>query len=215
MKSSVLWLLFAGLAVLLSTLLLRADEISDLDSPKYAIRVKAQKELESKMTFELYVKIRDSKKLSLSPEASRRLAAAMNKFLDKMKDEYHPDLKGYPDYPWICWEFEPDYKWNGVPKSDLINYYTGQAQELGIPNDSHPNWSDWRKATYLWLYARIYQRVDNLLVNVKSEKEFRQNMTEEMKTIDQDIQKMIKGDDDWWRARGVSNPLREAKKPDF
>lgn len=212
MKTS-LWITL--IAVLLPFAFVRADDslIEKLNDNDFFVREKAQKELTKKMDFKLYLELRNFKATDLE-EVCRRVEKAVvgyeDKFAQERVNDYRPDLQGYADYPWID-KLPHNYYWNGLGKWFIVSNYLYCAQKAGVVNDEYSKWPNHRKATELWLRARIKSEIRHCLRECKNEKDFRRLMGFKMKAIKEDIQLMIKEEDDWWEGK-EKNPLRAGTK---
>lgn len=188
------------------------DPIKQLGHPHFAVRDQAHKRLLREMDFSLYFYLKAIK--TTDPEVVYRRRLLMDAFEEKKAKYFRPeylgkvDLGGYPKIPWICQEFSSRYEWNGLNSYQITNHYVGKSRKLcDLPNSS-PDYHHHRVATELWLGDRIEAGIKNAVILANSETEFRCYMGDLMVQINEDVAKMIEGEDQWWRFHRFQNPLR-------
>ena len=179
--------------------------VKELGNDSYQVREKAQKELEKIIDFKVYKQLCGTKETD--PEILKRLRYIRNYCEAKLSSQYNVDLGGYPGYPFI--DSLPDgYKWLGLEKIDLIIIYTTVASLYGAPSDGSPYWTDYRKATELW----IKERIKRVIETAENEEEYREKMKEAMESIQKDVEVMIEGDYRYYESSQMENPFAQAHK---
>ena len=141
------------------------DLVKDLGSENFKIRAKAHKKLEEKMNFSLFVKVRKIKSSDL--EINRRLELLVAGYKTKIFSNHKIDLKGYPEYPWICQGLPKSYRWKGLKPGQIINKY---GEPMWYIHDVSPTYDNYRAATKAWIEDRMNEDFNEAL-KCKNEKD--------------------------------------------
>lgn len=206
-NSVALFLLLAGCA---------DDElIVSLGDNKFYVREKSSFELKRKMNAGLYMRIKSFKKQTDDLEIIWRIELIMDYYEKSIHLLYKMDLGDYyPYWPFIdSMPFVEVRRW-GIPtfeRQNIINSYRFYAQIGGVPSDGAPNWSQYRKATELWMQDRISESFRQAVAESKDEKELHVKMEEKMKKHQELLEIMKKGDDTYWKNVNQNNPARKQK----
>ena len=182
--------------------------IIKLGDESFEVRQTTQKELEDKMDFNLYKRLKNFNGDVL--EIHIRVQRATTAYEKRLIKGFKPDLKGYPAHPFID-SLPWNYTWEELSKNEITQIYRTLANGLGVESDNSPKWSDYREATRLWISDRIHISFEKLLKNSRDEKEFIKGMGKVIEEINIDIVVMIEADEALFKKIKIPNPLRSGK----
>lgn len=194
----------------LYTDVLQADDLSllvrDLGSTTFKVRESARKKIKERMNFDVYLRIKDIESEEL--EVKVRLKRLTTEYLDSMKEKYSIEITDYPEFPWID-QLPTGYKCDGMTKHEIFNKYWWRSLKL----DGKDIWYCYRcqRATKLWLHERLSGAFKDAWEGSKNDEEFTTKMDLVVRSIRDDIQVLIQGEDNYYLSQGRENPSRKRK----